>query len=78
MTQGRTDWSIPIIIVVAVVVFGGMYWFHTNYRCTSTHIEQQTTCDTDTSTTGSTSTKSRRTTNCRTRPVEVCDNWESR
>lgn len=67
------DWSIPIIIVVAVAIFGGMYWFHTNYRCVSKHTEMQTTCDTDTNSNGR-----QQTTNCRTRPVEVCDDWESR
>jgi hypothetical protein len=58
--MGRRDYSIPIIIVLTIIIFGGFYWWHTSFHCISRGTELR--CHT----TGTVT---------RCREVPVCDAW---
>lgn len=63
-----TKYHAPLIITLAaIVIFGGLYWFHSNYRCVAYHTEWRETCYTYSNHLS-----------CTSRAVEVCDYYEPR
>lgn len=61
----HTEVVVVFIVVTAIIGFG--IWWGLNYKCTSSHKEWQTHCDTVNNHT-----------TCNTYQIDVCDEWESR
>lgn len=55
------------ITLIVTLSFGGMYIFHTFFKCDSVHRENRITCE-----------KSARLSDCSVQSVEVCESWEQR